>query len=107
MSTILNCPKIKKTEKSFDDLIKILESESLKDSSIKEFDLILEGDKHTPETSFISSTNIQQCYKETKGLQEDNIILKVVLVQKSPTKIFFNDLEYVLNEHFLGKFKCV
>jgi len=61
MITILNCPKIKRSEKSFDELLKILESESKKDPSAKEFDLILEGEKHSPETSFITSAHIQQC----------------------------------------------
>lgn len=97
----MNCPKIKKTEKTFDQLLKILQDNKT------EFEIVLEGESHSLETTFLTSNNITQCLKDSKILLEEDIILKVSIVKKSSNKIFFNDLEYTLNDHLKGKFKCI
>jgi len=93
MKTILNCPKIQKTSKTFDQILAILQNNKT------EFEIVLEGESHSLETTFITSNNIANCLKESKLLEETDIILKVIVTKKSTNKIFFNDLEYTLNEH--------
>lgn len=96
----MECPKIKRTEKSLEDLVKIIKKGS-------EFYKLLDEDSNDANKICVVNDAIQNVWEEKKPLNEEDFVFKVQIIDKTSTKIFFNDLESFFNDEFRNNFKVV